>query len=186
MREFLESGIVGKLPNKPNFYEVNYNEAIELDNIKTYLKEIYERWDRLGFTGGLEGDVQKKCAYAFEQLAQYLIYEAASDEEKEYYEETNFETIGFPIIRRTVVIIDEKGIEFKFNKFIEYYNFFNVNEILDMLKGTGFNGSIDEEAEAVATVSMMIENMFENPSADPSVIKEKEYERIRKYKKNKE
>lgn len=55
-----------------------------------------------------------------------------------------------------------------------------------MLKGTGFNGSIDEEAEAVATVSMMIENMFENPNADPSVIKEKEYERIRKYKKNKE
>ena len=71
MREFLETGIVGKLPNKPNFYEINYNEAIELDDIKPYLKEIYERWDRLGFTGGLEGDVQKKCAYAFEQLAQY-------------------------------------------------------------------------------------------------------------------
>ena len=48
MREFLETGIVGKLPNKPNFYEINYNEAIELDDIKPYLKEIYERWDRLG------------------------------------------------------------------------------------------------------------------------------------------
>ena len=42
MREFLETGIVGKLPNKPNFYEINYNEAIELDDIKSYLKEIYE------------------------------------------------------------------------------------------------------------------------------------------------
>ena len=38
MREFLESGIVGKLPNKPNFYEVNYNEAIEL--AKSFLSDI--------------------------------------------------------------------------------------------------------------------------------------------------
>jgi hypothetical protein len=181
-----EIEINGNIAVKPEFFKTDYSEAINSEGIKPHLEAIYKRWDDLGFTEGLNPELKKKCAYAFEQLAQYLIYEAASDEEKEYYEDTNFETIGFPIIRRTVVIIDEKGIEFKFNKFIEYYNFFNVNEILDMLKGTGFNGSIDEEAEAVATVSMMIENMFENPNADPSVIKEKEYERIRKYKKNKE
>ena len=171
MREFLESGIVGKIYSKPKFYEVNYNEAIELDNIKTYLKEIYERWDRLGFTGGLEGDVQKKCAYAFEQLAQYLIYEVASDEDRKYFNETNFETIGFPITRRALTIIDKDGIEFDFKKFIEYYKQFNVNDVLDIVKKCTFNAKIDEEAEAVAMVSMMIEEKFKNPNKPSDDIK---------------
>ena len=166
---------------RPEFFKTDYQEAIESDEIKPHLEAIYKRWDDLEFTEGLDSELKKKCAYAFEQLAQYLINEKGSEDEKKYYEETNFETIGFPIIRRTLTIIDEDNIEFKFDKFIEYYNFFDVNKILDMLKGTGFNGKIDEEAEAVATVSAMIEDMFKNPNADPESIKEKEYKRIRKY-----
>lgn len=164
MREFLESGVVGKIYKKPKFYEFNYSEAVELDNMKSYLKEVYERWDRLGFTGGLEGDIQKKCAYAFEQLAQYLIYEVASDEDRKYFDETNFETIGFPITRRTLTTIDKDGIEFDFKKFVEYYKQFNVNDVLDVVKNYIFNAEIDKEAEAVAMVSMMIEEKFKNPN----------------------
>ena len=184
MREFLKSGIVGIIPNKPNFYEVNYNEAIELDNIKLYLKEIYERWNRLGFTGGLEGDVQKKCAYAFEQLAQYLIYEVASDEDRKYFNETNFETIGFPIIRRVLTNIDRDGIEFDFNSFLKYYKLFDGNKILDLIKGIGLNGTIDDEAEACASISEMIIEIFKNPGADIDAIKGNEYDRIKNIKYN--
>lgn len=177
-----EIEINGNVFVKPEVFKTDYSDAINSEEIKPYLEAIYKRWDDFGFTEGLNPELKKKCAYAFEQLAQYLIYEHTSDEEQEYYEETDFETIGFPIIRRTVSMLDESGVEFKFGKFIEYYNFFNVNDILDILKGTGFNGTIDEEAEAVATVSMMIDEMFKNPTADPDSIKEKEYDRIKKYK----
>lgn len=177
-----EIEINGNVFVKPEIFKTDYSDAINSEEIKPHLEAIYKRWDDLGFTEGLNPELKKKCAYAFEQLAQYLIYEHASDEEQEYYEETDFETIGFPIIRRTVSMLDESDVEFKFGKFIEYYNFFNVNDILDILKGTGFNGTIDEEAEAVVTVSMMIDEMFKNPTADPDSIKEKEYDRIKKYK----
>ena len=93
-----------------------------------------------------------------------MAYEVASDEDRKYFNETNFETIGFPITRRTLTIIDKDGIEFDFKKFIEHYKQFNVNDVLDAVKKYTFNAKIDEEAEAVAMVSMMIEEKFKNPN----------------------
>ena len=179
-----DNEVNGNIVIKPEFYKTDYSDAIVSDDIKPHLETIYKRWDDLGFTEGLSPELKKKSAYAFEQLAQYLIHDKAGEDEKEYYEDTNFELIGFPIIRRVIDRIGESNIEFKFDKFIEYYNFFDVDKILDMLSGTGFNGNIDEEAEACASVSEMIAEMFLNPSADKDGMKEKEYDRIKNIVKN--
>ena len=80
MREFLTSGQVGN---------------IELNAQKKIREDIQNRWDSLGFTEGLEGNIKENIATLYENEAKHLIYEATASDNS-----GSFETVVFPIIRR--------------------------------------------------------------------------------------
>ena len=80
MREFLTSGQVGN---------------IELNAQKKIREDIQNRWDSLGFTEGLDGNIKENVATLFENEAKHLIYEATASDNS-----GSFETVVFPIIRR--------------------------------------------------------------------------------------
>lgn len=69
---------------------------IELNEMRKTKQLIAERWDKLGFTKGLEGHTKENIATLFENTAKSLLKEATT---------TNgsngaFETVVFPIVRR--------------------------------------------------------------------------------------
>ena len=80
MREFLSSGQVGN---------------IELNQQRQLREDIQRRWDSLGFTEGLEGNIKENIATLYENTAKQLISEANAAENS-----GSFETVVFPIIRR--------------------------------------------------------------------------------------
>lgn len=80
MREFLTSGQVGN---------------IELNAQKQIRESIKNRWESLGFTEGLEGNIKENIATLYENEAKHLIYEATASDNS-----GSFETVVFPIIRR--------------------------------------------------------------------------------------
>lgn len=80
MREFLTSGQVGN---------------IELNEQKRIRSLVVERWQKLGFTEGLEGQMMENMATLYENEAKALIQESTSADSS-----GSFETVVFPIIRR--------------------------------------------------------------------------------------
>lgn len=80
MREFLTSGQVGN---------------IELNAQKKIREDIQNRWEQLGFTEGLDGNIKENVATLYENEAKHLIYEATAADNS-----GSFETVVFPIIRR--------------------------------------------------------------------------------------
>ena len=80
MREFLQSGQVGK---------------IELNEQKKIRKEITDRWSALGMVDGLKGVVKENIATLYENEAAHLLSEATDSNNS-----GSFETVVFPIIRR--------------------------------------------------------------------------------------
>lgn len=80
MREFLTSGQVGN---------------IEMNAQKQIRESIQKRWDSLGFTEGLEGNIRENVATLYENEAKHLLYEATAADNS-----GSFETVVFPIIRR--------------------------------------------------------------------------------------
>ena len=80
MREFLTSGQVGN---------------IELNAQKKIREDIQNRWEKLGFVEGLEGNIKENIATLYENEAKHLIYEATASDNS-----GSFETVVFPIIRR--------------------------------------------------------------------------------------
>ena len=80
MREFLTSGQVGN---------------IELNAQKKIREDIQNRWEKLGFVEGLEGNIKENIATLYENEAKHLISEATASDNS-----GSFETVVFPIIRR--------------------------------------------------------------------------------------
>lgn len=80
MREFLTSGTVGN---------------IELNAQRKIREDIQNRWEQLGFTEGLYGQIKENIATLYENEAKHLINEATSSDNS-----GSFETVVFPIIRR--------------------------------------------------------------------------------------
>ena len=81
MSELLNSGIVGN---------------IELNTQKKIYEQIQNRWDSIGMLEGLEGNVKESIATIFENQAKHLLSEATSANNS-----GSFETVVFPLIRRT-------------------------------------------------------------------------------------
>lgn len=81
MKEFLTSGKVGN---------------IELNEQKKLRSQILDRWESLGFTEGLQGHIKENIATLYENQAKHLLREASSSDNS-----GSFETVVFPIIRRT-------------------------------------------------------------------------------------
>lgn len=80
MKEFLKSGQVG---------------SIELQEQKRIRTEIVNRWDKLGMTDGLQGQIKENIATLYENEAKCLLQEAVNADNS-----GSFETVVFPIIRR--------------------------------------------------------------------------------------
>lgn len=80
MREFLTSGQVGN---------------IELNEQKKLREAIQSRWEALGFTEGLQGNIKENIATLYENEAKHLLSEATASDNS-----GSFETVVFPIIRR--------------------------------------------------------------------------------------
>lgn len=62
---------------------------------KMITEQIQERWDKLGFTKGLDGYLKENMAMLFENEAKHLMTEATASDNS-----GSFETVVFPIIRR--------------------------------------------------------------------------------------
>ena len=132
-----------------------------LERMKSYepwkkkLDEYVERWDKLGFIEGLQGETKEMTALAFEQLATLIIFSV--------YKWTNdyFDTVLFPIVRR---IIDKIGDKFSTKTF--YYMLrdnlnFIAKKFDDMQWNMeAYNGRIDIEAEFVITISEVIADIM--------------------------
>jgi len=132
-----------------------------LERMKSYepwkkkLDEYVERWDKLGFIEGLQGETKEMTALAFEQLATLIIFSV--------YKWTNdyFDTVLFPIVRR---IIDKIGDKFSTKTF--YYMLRNnlnfIAKKFDDMQWNmeAYNGRIDIEAEFVITISEVIANIM--------------------------
>lgn len=132
-----------------------------LERMKSYepwkkkLDEYIERWDKLGFIEGLQGETKEMAALAFEQLATLIIFSV--------YKWTNdyFDTVLFPIVRR---IIDKIGDKFSIKTF--YYMLrdnlnFIAKKFDDMQWNMeAYNGRIDIEAEFVITISEVIADIM--------------------------
>jgi len=122
---------------------------------KKKLDEYIERWDKLGFIEGLQGETKEMAALAFEQLATLIIFSV--------YKWTNdyFDTVLFPIVRR---IIDKIGDKFSTQTF--YYMLRNnlnfIAKKFDDMQWNmkAYNGRIDIEAEFIITISEVIADIM--------------------------
>lgn len=129
---------------------------------KDKLDKCLERWGELGFIEGLSGETRERTAFAMEQLAIYLIYEALENDSI-----NNFETIGFPMIRRIIAgsIGNFESLKdpklFDFNLFIKYCRELDIRKMEEKLTELSKPVSnIDAEAEACAIASEIIISKF--------------------------
>ena len=165
MREFLESGTGGHIDLDKRILVHDYEDFKRTDWGKEQIEKYLDRWGRLGFIEGLEGEERERCAVAMEQLAVYLITEAV---EKELT--GSFETIGFPMVRRVIkgtVSMDGKDNvlkdpnSFKFETFIKYCKQINVVDLEEKMTAIAKPFfKIDAEAEACALASDVIIDKF--------------------------
>jgi hypothetical protein len=137
----------------------NYKDFKKTEKGQKMIEKYLDRWSKLGFIEGLDGEIRERCAVAMEQLAVYLITEAV---EKELT--GPFETMGFPMIRRIYCGYQEKLNDldlFNFEKFIKYSKELNVVGLMeDVDKIVGDTEQFDAEAEACALGCEMIIKKF--------------------------
>ena len=165
MKEFLQSGVGGRIDLDKRILVHNYKDFKRTDWGKEQIEKYLDRWGKLGFIEGLEGEIKERCAVAMEQLAVYLITEAA---EKELT--GPFETIGFPMVRRVImgnVTINGKDNvlkdpnSFKFETFIKYCKQINVVDLEEKITAVVKPFlEIDSEAEACMLASDAIIDKF--------------------------
>ena len=78
-----------------NILEIKFNDIKNSEEFKNKLDEIYNRWDELSFTDGLDEDLKKECAYSFEQLAFFLIYNKIAKTDASFTSQyDNFDTVS--------------------------------------------------------------------------------------------
>ncbi|MCK9543824.1 MAG: hypothetical protein M0R03_17535 [Novosphingobium sp.] len=82
--------------NRTNFLKSNaFGGSIELNHIAEVRRKVSQRWDSLGLTEGLEGNIKENVATLFENQAKLLLSEATSADSS-----GSFETVVFPLVRR--------------------------------------------------------------------------------------
>lgn len=174
MKDFLmEDNSAGHINSDVSICVHKYEQAKKSGKFDDRIKEYLDRWEKLGFLQGFPEERKEELAFAFEQLAVFLIY-CEYDQtdrlfDKDEYGNRQFETIGFPITRRVIGNLEPNV--FDFQKFLEYCKIFNVNDIIRLLDTTElFFQRIDCEAEGVAICCEMIEKKFKNPNKNDEEI----------------
>ena len=104
MKELLKSNTVGYINPDVSICVHKYEQAKKSGKMDDQLKDYLDRWDKLGFLQGFPNDRKEELAFAYEQLAIFLIY-CESDQTDRLFERNDngynaFETIGFPMTSR--------------------------------------------------------------------------------------
>lgn len=163
MREFLKSNPGGHFDCDKRILVHNYKDFKKTDWGKEQIEKYLDRWDKLGFLYGLDGEIKERIALAMEQLAVYFIWEAVENDSTRA-----FETIGFPMVRRIIngpvngQDSDLKGLDlFDFEKFIKYSKELDIKALEDKIEKeiTAFH-KIDTEAEACLIACEVIISRF--------------------------
>ena len=161
MKEFLESGIVGNIELDKSICVHNYKDFKKTEKGQKMIEKYLDRWSRLGFIEGLDGELRERCAVAMEQLAMYLVYE---NHEKELT--GPFETMGFPMVRRICcgsVGNQEKLNDldlFDFEKFIKYCKEIDIVKLTNEVNEIVDKAHFDVEAETCVIACEMIIKRF--------------------------
>lgn len=94
-------------------YKYTYEDYVLRENMLWN----YKFWEEVGFLSGLDGDVKDRCAFAYEQIAMYLI-ENDDAECNDRWKDT-YTNIIFPIIRKIITRLGGEGKEalYTFDKF---------------------------------------------------------------------
>lgn len=175
MKEFLkETNMVGRINPDVSICDCKYEEAKKSGKFDDKIKEYLNRWEKLGFLERFIENRKEELAFAFEQLAAFLVFckndQTDSLFDKDEYGNCTFETLGFPMIRKVVGELEPNV--FDFQKFLEYCKIFNVNDIIKLLTDNELcYQRIDYEAEGVAICCEMIENKFKNIDKNDDEIK---------------
>ena len=152
------------------------------------IEEYLDRWGKLGFIEGLEGEVRERCAVGMEQLAVYLLTE--NESYKNF--DVSFETIGFPMIRRICcgfIGNQEKlnGLDlFDFEKFIKYCKELDIVGLMNEIDSLPHWNKIDVEAEACLLACEMIINRFNGDERSFNEMKVEYINKIKEKIKNKD
>ena len=179
MKEFLEHTIENLNLDKSILVH-NYKDFKRTEKGQQMIDKYLDRWGKLGFIEGLEGEVRERCAVAMEQLAVYLL-----TENEEYTNfDVEFETIGFPMIRRIVCGYNGKLNDldlFNFEKFIKYCKELNVSKLISEISDLvdGFNGRIDSEAEDCAIACEILIKKFNGDERDFDEMKKEIFKEIK-------
>lgn len=162
MKEFLKSGIAGTLNLDRRILVHNYKDFKRTDWGQEQIDKYLDRWDKLGFLDGLDGEIKERVAVAMEQLATYLIWEAVEDDSI-----NAFETIGFPMCRRIVAgsignFTKLKDLDlFKFETFLKYCRELDVRKLEEKITEVSKPFyEIDVEAEACALACEVMIDKF--------------------------
>lgn len=195
MKEFLmEERNVGHINYDVSICVHKYEQAKKSGKLDDKIKEYLDRWEKLGFSQGFPEDRKEELAFAFEQLAVFLIFceDDQTDRlfDKDEYGNRPFETIGFPMTRRVIGNLEPNV--FDFQKFLKYCKIFNVNDMINLANEMNpltnddpnyplrRRYNIDTEAEAVALACEMIEEKFKNPERDNEEIKQEIVNKLKK------
>ena len=195
MKELLKSNTVGYINPDVSICVHKYEQAKKSGKMNDQLKDYLDRWDKLGFLQGFPNDRKEELAFAYEQLAIFLIY-CESDQTDRLFERNDngynaFETIGFPMTRRIIGNLEPN--EFDFQKYLKYCKELNPKDVMDYVEKLNpiVNPDLhaehrrkyfdmDAEAEAVAWCCDMIQEKFKNPDKDSETIKKEHFEKINK------
>lgn len=191
MKELLKSNTVGYINPDVSICVHKYEQAKKSGKMDDRLKDYFDRWDKLGFLQGFPDDRKEELAFAYEQLAIFLIYCESDQTDRLFERDDNvynaFETIGFPMTRRVIEKLEPN--EFDFQKFLKYCKEINPKDILDDIEKlnprVGPHNKrkylqIDSEAETVALCCDMIAEKFNNPNKDSVTIKNEHFEKFNK------
>lgn len=102
----------GITPN--DSYKYTYEEYVIRENMLWN----YKVWEQLGFLQGLEGELKDRCAFAYEQMANYITQTDFGENVNKRWQDT-YEVIIFPVIRKILSILagENKEALFTFEKF---------------------------------------------------------------------
>lgn len=162
MKEFLETGVVGKIEPDKSICVHNYKDFKKTEKGQKMIEKYLERWSKLGFIEGLEGEVKERGAVAMEQLAVYLFTE--NESYKNF--DSVFETIGFPMIRRVCCgsIGNKENLNnldlFDFEKFIKYCKELDIVSLINDVDKIVCDTKFDVEAETCVLGCEMIIKRF--------------------------
>jgi len=182
MKEILETSVVGKIELDKSICVHNYKDFKKNEKGQKMIEKYLERWSKLGFIEGLEGEVRERCAVGMEQLAVYLLTE--NESYKNF--DVSFETIGFPMIRAIcnglLVGTQEKlnNLDsFNFEKFIKYCKELDITSLMNDVDKITSGINVDVEAETCLLACEMIIKRFNGDERSFDDIKTKYLNKIK-------